>query len=375
MTEPCSSRCPAGSTRRWRPRCSCEEGHDVVGRHAEAVGRRDRHRAAARWPTSTTPARVARRLGIEHHVFNFGDDFDEHVVAPYVADHAAGRTPNPCIECNRHLKFDRLLAPGRRARASTPWPPATTPGSSHGADGTRRVARGADAAKDQSYVLHMLGQDALAPRAVPGRAPHQGRRAGRGGPARAAHRGQARQPGRVLHHRHRRAAPRSSATASPHAPAGSSTAPAPRSARSTPSSSSRSASATASACPAAPTPRYVVAVDVADGHRHRRRRRPTCCTDRVDARPTWRGSRRPRRGPVLVQCSAHGTPAAVPRRRRRPSCSTSPPAGSRPARAWCSTTATRSSAAASSPDPRARSADGDPARAPRSAGRRPGGWG
>ena len=53
--------------------------------------------------------RVAQQLGIEHHVFNFGDDFDAHVIGPYIAEHVAGRTPNPCIECNRHLKFDRLL--------------------------------------------------------------------------------------------------------------------------------------------------------------------------------------------------------------------------------------------------------------------------
>ena len=57
---------------------------------------------------------VADQLGIEHHVFNFGDDFERHVVAPYVADHAAGLTPNPCVECNRHIKFSRLL---RRADA------------------------------------------------------------------------------------------------------------------------------------------------------------------------------------------------------------------------------------------------------------------
>ncbi|HEY7939406.1 MAG TPA: asparagine synthase-related protein, partial [Acidimicrobiales bacterium] len=40
--------------------------------------------------------RVADQLGIDHHTFNFGDDFDEHVVAPYVAAHVAGLTPNPC---------------------------------------------------------------------------------------------------------------------------------------------------------------------------------------------------------------------------------------------------------------------------------------
>src|SRR3954452_19104565 len=104
--------------------------------------------------------RVARVLGIDHHVFNFGDRFDSDVVAPYVAAHAEGHTPNPCIECNRHVKFDKLL---RRARALGFDAIAT----GHHArvvertDGSRRIARGADDAKDQSYVLYMLGQDQL----------------------------------------------------------------------------------------------------------------------------------------------------------------------------------------------------------------------
>ena len=103
---------------------------------------------------------VADQLGIEHHVFNFGDDFERHVVDPYVADHAAGRTPNPCVECNRHLKFRRLLnradalgfdtvATGHHARIVA-------------APGGLRLARGVDAGKDQSYVLHMLEESVLA---------------------------------------------------------------------------------------------------------------------------------------------------------------------------------------------------------------------
>ncbi|NCG25606.1 MAG: tRNA 2-thiouridine(34) synthase MnmA, partial [Actinobacteria bacterium] len=103
--------------------------------------------------------RVADHLGIEHHVFNFGEDFERDVVGPYVADHAAGRTPNPCIECNRHLKFDRLL---RRADALGFELLAT---GHHAqvvdtADGPR-LGRGADDAKDQSYVLHVLDGDVL----------------------------------------------------------------------------------------------------------------------------------------------------------------------------------------------------------------------
>jgi tRNA-specific 2-thiouridylase len=98
--------------------------------------------------------RVCQQLGIDHLVFNFTDDFDTHVVQPYVDAHVHGTTPNPCIECNRHLKFHRLseradllgfdaVATGHHARIVE-------------VGGRRYVARGADAAKDQSYVVHML---------------------------------------------------------------------------------------------------------------------------------------------------------------------------------------------------------------------------
>jgi tRNA-specific 2-thiouridylase len=94
--------------------------------------------------------RVAQQLGIDHVVFNFTDEFDTHVVDPYVQAHTRGDTPNPCIECNRHLVlgFD-AVATGHHARIVL-----------H--DGLRYVARGADAAKDQSYVVHMLSQADLA---------------------------------------------------------------------------------------------------------------------------------------------------------------------------------------------------------------------
>jgi len=136
-----------------------EAGHDVVGATLKLWGGHSDSGCCSVADVDDARA-VARRLGIEHHVFNFGDDFDERVVAPYVADHAAGRTPNPCIECNRHLKFDRLL---RRAEALGFDAVAT---GHHAlvverADGARRVARGADAAKDQSYVLHVLTEDTL----------------------------------------------------------------------------------------------------------------------------------------------------------------------------------------------------------------------
>jgi tRNA-specific 2-thiouridylase len=103
---------------------------------------------------------VANQLDIEHHVFNFGDEFLEHVVHPFVDTHRSGGTPNPCIECNRHIKFDLFferaavlgfdrIATGHYARIADL------------VDGTRRLQRSIDPLKDQSYVLHMLGQDVL----------------------------------------------------------------------------------------------------------------------------------------------------------------------------------------------------------------------
>jgi tRNA-uridine 2-sulfurtransferase len=104
--------------------------------------------------------RVAQQLDIDHHVFNMADDFERHVVGPYVDDHANGRTPNPCIECNRHLKFDRLL---HRATALGFGRVATGHHARTGRDAHGRAVlrRGADPAKDQSYVLHMLDSGVL----------------------------------------------------------------------------------------------------------------------------------------------------------------------------------------------------------------------
>ena len=137
-----------------------EEGHHVVG----VTMRLWRGAAADIGCCSEAEIddarRVCRQLGVDHRVFNFTDDFDRHVVDPYVEGHAQGRTPNPCIECNRHLKFDRFL---RRARQLGFDAIATGHHARVVHDGDHfALWRGADPAKDQSYVLYVLGQDVLA---------------------------------------------------------------------------------------------------------------------------------------------------------------------------------------------------------------------
>ena len=136
-----------------------EEGHDVVGVTLKLWGGPSDTGCCSASDVQDA-RRVADSLGIEHHVFNFGEDFSDRVVDPYTNAHASGRTPNPCVECNRHIKFDRLL---RRAEALG-FDAVATGHHARIVDvggGSLRVGRGADAAKDQSYVLYMLGQGEL----------------------------------------------------------------------------------------------------------------------------------------------------------------------------------------------------------------------
>ena len=136
-----------------------EEGHDVTGVTMRLWGGHS-DRGCCSVSDVDDARRVAQQLDIDHLVFNFGDDFDAHVVRPYVDAWVSGRTPNPCIECNRHLKFDRLL---RRAEALGFDAVATGHHARlvRGADGLLRVARGVDRAKDQSYVLYVVPPPAL----------------------------------------------------------------------------------------------------------------------------------------------------------------------------------------------------------------------
>jgi tRNA-uridine 2-sulfurtransferase len=135
-----------------------EAGHDVVGATLKLWGGASDSGCCSVADVDDA-RRVAQQLGIDHHVFNLTDEFAATVVAPYIDAHARGRTPNPCIECNRSIKFDRLLeragrmgfdllATGHHARVTR--------------QGVLRLRRGADAEKDQSYVLSMLGQGELA---------------------------------------------------------------------------------------------------------------------------------------------------------------------------------------------------------------------
>lgn len=142
-----------------------DAGHDVVGVHMALSRNRDELRTGARGCCSIEDASDARRaadvLGIPFYVWDLADRFEQTVVADFLAEYAAGRTPNPCVRCNEHVKFtallDRALALGFDAVATGHYARVE-----HLPDGGRALHRARDLAKDQSYVLAVMGPDRLA---------------------------------------------------------------------------------------------------------------------------------------------------------------------------------------------------------------------
>lgn len=103
---------------------------------------------------------VARKLGIAYYVFNFAADFCAQVIQPFAEAYQRGETPNPCILCNRRLKFDRLY---RRARELGQEVIATGHYARITNRGGRFLLRKAlDSSKDQSYMLYTMTQEQLA---------------------------------------------------------------------------------------------------------------------------------------------------------------------------------------------------------------------
>ena len=141
--------------------CLLEQGHEVCGATLKLWGG-DGDSGCCAVADVDDARRVAQQLGIPHYVFDMTEAFSAAVVDPYVAAHAAARTPNPCIECNRRIKFDRLLDRAERLsfEALATGHHARVESTSEG--GPHRLRRGADPDKDQSYVVSMLTQRQLA---------------------------------------------------------------------------------------------------------------------------------------------------------------------------------------------------------------------
>jgi tRNA-specific 2-thiouridylase len=141
-----------------------DEGAEAVGVHlrtgVEAEGQgAGGHRSCCGADDARDARAVAARLGIPFYVVDVRDAFDR-VLGDFAGAYASGRTPNPCVECNRHVKFGRLreIASELGARAVATGHYARREVA---ADGRVRLLRPVDRRKDQTYVLHALTQEQL----------------------------------------------------------------------------------------------------------------------------------------------------------------------------------------------------------------------
>ncbi len=152
------------------------QGHDVTGVHLRLADVPDAEQVPGHGCCGLDDAQDARRtaqvLGIPFYVWDLTDIFAREVQAPFAAEYAAGRTPNPCVTCNERVKYAALLdravalgydaiATGHHARLERDGVPVIEPGPGV------RLLRARDVAKDQSYVLHMATPRQLAATLLP----------------------------------------------------------------------------------------------------------------------------------------------------------------------------------------------------------------
>ena len=107
-------------------------------------------------------ARVAaERIGIPYYVWDLSEDFHDLVVEDFLSEYAAGRTPNPCVRCNERIKFASLLERARALGFDAVCTGHYASIRSEGPGGTPSLHRSKNSAKDQSYVLAVMGPDAI----------------------------------------------------------------------------------------------------------------------------------------------------------------------------------------------------------------------
>lgn len=146
-----------------------DAGHEVTAVHMALSRSRAASRTGSRGCCTIEDASDARRaadvLDIPYYVWDLSEEFEDLVVADFLAEYSAGRTPNPCVRCNEHIKFAELLERGRAlgfdAVATGHYARIVdVPGTVKHAP-RRELHRAADRDKDQSYVLAVMGRAGL----------------------------------------------------------------------------------------------------------------------------------------------------------------------------------------------------------------------
>ncbi len=144
-----------------------EQGYDVMGVTLKMFGDEDIAEAQKEGKTccalsDVLDAReVAHKLGFEHLVFNFKDCFRECVMEQFAQSYLCGRTPNPCIECNRHVKFGKMLLRAQELGYDYIATGHYAVIAYNEQSGRWELRRPADRSKDQTYVLYAMTQEQL----------------------------------------------------------------------------------------------------------------------------------------------------------------------------------------------------------------------
>lgn len=146
-----------------------KQGYEVIGvtmQMQEGKNQEDDGEACCGISAADDARRVADSIGIPHYVMNFKKEFKEHVIDYFLREYACGRTPNPCIACNRYVKWEALLNRGMEIGADYI-------ATGHYAkierlsNGRFAVKASASAKKDQSYALYNLTQEQLSRTLMP----------------------------------------------------------------------------------------------------------------------------------------------------------------------------------------------------------------
>lgn len=140
-----------------------EQGHRVLGATLKLLRQETGFGCCGSTRDIDDARAVCAKLGMPHYVLDFANDFQKNILDPFVNSYLSGETPNPCIACNRFIKFDALLkkamALGADAVATGHY--AQIDVREENGKTVRRLRRAVDPNKDQTYVLYHLGQSEL----------------------------------------------------------------------------------------------------------------------------------------------------------------------------------------------------------------------
>ncbi|MCH5211640.1 MAG: tRNA 2-thiouridine(34) synthase MnmA [Oscillospiraceae bacterium] len=139
-----------------------ERGYDIMGVTLRLFNNEDagiKEKSCCSLSDVEDAKSVARRLGIEHYTFNFSDDFKSQVIDRFISAYEHCQTPNPCIDCNRYIKFKRLLE--RAYELDCDYVVTGHYARIESVNGRFILKKGLDNTKDQSYVLYSMTQEQL----------------------------------------------------------------------------------------------------------------------------------------------------------------------------------------------------------------------